>query len=132
MINWLEQISIPLNLKIVLHGQKKFESEAPNYNEFLFSTGDKEKWLVAPKSSVMGWYANEDRTITRSSINPETYSVKWYRREDALEDPWISLTDHASAVSEGNILYGENSFGGLHAENVLPQHDGADVYIRKK
>lgn len=110
---------------------KDFESEAPKYNEFLFSTGDKVKWLVAPKSSVMGWYWNEDRNITRSSINPEEYSAKWFRRPGTLEDPWISLTDHLSAISEGNIIYGEDSHGSAHAENVLPHHDGADVYIRK-
>ena len=45
-------------------------------------------------------------------------------------DPWISLTDHGSAIGEGNLLYGENSFGGQHAAQVLPIHNGANVFIR--
>jgi len=85
--------------------------------------------LVAPKSSVLGFYANSDRTITRSSINPKEHSAKWYRRQGSIEDPWISLTDHSSAIGEGNILYGENSYG-VRSE-VLTKHGGADVYIRK-
>jgi len=108
---------------------KDFESEVPDYNEFLFATGDKVKWLVAPKSSVLGFYANSDRTITRSSINSKEHSAKWYRRQGSKEDPWISLTDHSSAIGEGNLLYGENSYG--TRSEVLTKHGGADVYIRK-
>ena len=48
-----------------------------------------------------------------------------------MEDPWVSLSDHANAIDKGDILYGENSFGGTHAEAVLPKHGGANVFIRK-
>jgi len=33
------------------------------------------------------------------------------------------------AIPNGNILYGENNFGGAHA-SAVEFHDGADVYIR--
>jgi len=110
---------------------KNFKSEVPGYNEFLFATGDKVKWLVARKMAVLGgYYTNSARTITRSSINPKEHSAKWYRRKSCGADPWISLTDHSSAVGEGNILYGENSF--RTRSEVLTKHGGADVYIRKR
>ena len=52
-----------------------------------------------------------------------------YRRSGALEDPWLSLSDHSSAIDDGDILYGANSFGGRHT-TTLTNHDGASVYIR--
>ena len=65
-------------------------------------------------------------------MNANPHTVKWYRREGNLEDPWISLTDHAVAIGGGDIVYGEKSFGDAHANNVLPKHHGANVYIRMK
>merc|ERR1711988_1373993 len=122
-----------------VYGQKgshswsiNFNSAVPGYNEFLFATGDCKKWLVAKKSSVMGWYSNSHRTIQASSTNSRPYSARWYRRSGNKEDPWISLNDHGPAIGQGNIVYGENRFGSTHARAVLPKHKGADVYIRKK
>ena len=87
--------------------------------------------MIAEKDAVTGgWYANGERNVLKSSTNPNPYAVKWYRRQGAKEDPWISLTDHHGAIGSGDILYGENSFGGAHATNILPQHNGANVYIR--
>ena len=103
--------------------------------EFLFITGDKKKWLVASGFAVINkeaWYANDLRDIKQSSRSSIPYQARWYRRNAAKEDPWISLTDHFNAIGEGNILYGENNFGGSHASNILPHHNGANVYIRKK
>jgi hypothetical protein len=70
------------------------EFESRSFDQFLFTTSDCAKWLVAEKDSVLGWYSNEDRDILRSSISEEAYTAKWYRREGSLEDPWISLNDH--------------------------------------
>ena len=103
--------------------------------EFLFITGDRKKWLVASVFAVMNdgnWYANNLRDIKQSSISSTPYQARWYRRNGAREDPWISLTDHGNAIGEGNILYGESNYGGTHAAAILPHHNGANVYIRKK
>lgn len=51
-----------------------------------------------------------------------------YNRAGNTEDPWISLTDHASAIPAGLIVYGENSYGGNNLS--IKNNDGADVYIR--
>lgn len=65
-----------------------------SYDQYLFATSDCEKWLVSEKEQVLGWYANEDREIVKSSTSEEAYTAKWYRREGSAEDPWISLSDH--------------------------------------
>jgi hypothetical protein len=78
------------------------------------------------------WYGNEYRDIRNSSLNPTAYKAKWYRRKNNTEDPWISLTNHNESIDEGNILYGENGYGGIWASNILPHHNRANVYIRKK
>ena len=102
------------------------------FDQFLFSTGDKMKWLIADRDSVIGeWYADSYRTVYRSSANRESHRVKWYRRKNNVEDPWISLTDHHKAIGTGDIVYGEASYGGKHASAVL-NHNGANVYIRKQ
>jgi hypothetical protein len=95
-------------------------------SQYLFATGDMKKWLVAPASSVLGWYTDADRLIYRSSTSGTPYKAKWYRRKGSLEDPWISLIDHASAISKGDIVYGENSYGGAHASPVKAK--GANVF----
>jgi len=69
-----------------------FENE--EYDQFLFTTSDCNKWLISEKDQVLGFYSNEDREILRSSTSDEAYTAKWFRREDSLEDPWISLNDH--------------------------------------
>ena len=101
------------------------------FNQFLFATGDESKWLIASKNEVTGnFYADKPRLIYKSSSKSNNYKAKWYRREGNKEDPWISLTDHHLAIKEGNLLYGENHFGGVHANNILPTHKGANVFIR--
>ena len=107
--------------------------DTTKFNEFLFATGDAQKWLISDKAETTGtWYANNLRLIKKSSTNPNTYRARWYRRSGNKEDPWISLTDHGPAISQGNILYGEQHYGGNHARKILPIHKGANVYIRWK
>ena len=100
------------------------------FDQFLFSTGNCQKWLVTTKEAAIGErYWNEQRTILKSSKSETPYQARWYNR-GALEDPWLSLSDHGDAFGSGEILYGENHFGGAHAQNVLPAGNGANVYIR--
>ena len=102
-----------------------------DFQEFLFATGDMQRWLRAPPSSVYGLYSGTQRNITASSVSPYPYTAAWYSRgPDSPEDPWISTIDHTSAIAAGQILYGEDSFGGEWATNVLPLHGGANVFIR--
>eukprot|EP00927_Polykrikos_kofoidii_P028198 TRINITY_DN24650_c0_g2_i1.p1 TRINITY_DN24650_c0_g2~~TRINITY_DN24650_c0_g2_i1.p1 ORF type:complete len:1139 (+),score=129.46 TRINITY_DN24650_c0_g2_i1:60-3476(+) len=105
--------------------------DGKDFNEFLFATGDCQKWLVAKKSEVLDWYSDQPRQILKSSTNDQQYSARWYRRHGHAEDPWVSLEDHTAAIGNGNIVYGENLFGGAHAAKILPVHQGANVYIRK-
>lgn len=111
-----------------------FESASAKYDQFLFATGDCVHWLIVNKNDVIGGtpYANQPRDIQSSSSSSTPYQARWYNRDGYLEDPWISVDDHADAISEGTIVYGENSFGlYTHASAILPLHGGADVYIRK-
>ena len=101
------------------------------FNQFLFATGDERKWLIASRNDVTdGFYANELRLIYKSSTNPNSYEARWYLREGNKSDPIISLTDHGSAIGEGNILYGEDHCDDLHASNILSRYRGANVFIR--
>ena len=61
--------------------------------------------MIMDKDQVMGWYANEQRTINKSSRG-SNYQARQYRRKSNLEDPWIGMVDHPH-----DILYGENSWG---------------------
>lgn len=122
-----------------------FETAVPGYNQFLFTTGDCRNWLIAGKSAVVGGrysgaitgntvFSPEcrdcQRPSIRSSVSSSARMVRWWRTR-SLETPWISLTDHSAAISQGRILYGENGYGGTHASAVLPRHGGARVFIRR-
>jgi surface protein len=101
-----------------------FESAAPGYNQFLFSSGDGSLWLVATKSAVVGeYYSNGLRDVMASSSNADAYQAKWYRRSGNNEDPWISVGNFATGV-----VYGGNAVGGNLA--VVQNNGGADVYVR--
>merc|ERR1711962_1460490 len=101
------------------------------FNQFLFATGDENKWLIAEKGAVSGdWYADTARMVVKSSLSSANHTVKWDRRLGVPQDPCISLTDHYVAVRAGDILYSGNELSGLHARAVLPKHNGANVFIR--
>ena len=110
------------------------------FDQFLFSTGNCEKWLIADKNEVVGkngnsFYQNEDKRIWRSSETEKngknTYMAKWIRMDGYNHHPWISGIDHKDAKKKCCILYGGNSFGGLLA-SCLKSQKGANVFIRKR
>merc|ERR1719411_1245067 len=71
-----------------------FEEAVPGYNQFLFSTGDKTRWLVASKDTVMAEYQPEsrDRHILASSEVPYyDYYVGWFSKETNEHSPFVSL-----------------------------------------
>ena len=102
------------------------------YDEFLFSTSGFEKWMIVTRDSVGGrvgvtdtrHYADELRTIKKSSINNQPYQAKQYNRGGSNEDPWISLTDHGA----GLILYGAGNHGANN--KYLKEFYGMNVFIR--
>ena len=79
-------------------------------------------------------YSGEKRDIKMSSISSTPYQAIWYNRIGGeSEDPWLSLTDHGPAAGEGNIIYGEANYNRNSVmTKILPLHNGANVYIRKK
>ena len=100
-----------------------------DFDDFLFTTGDGVKWLIATRDAVIGAnYANSLRSILKSSINSNPYSARWYNRAGASEDPWISLLDHTASTGTENVIYGENQ-NGDHS-TILVNHNGANVFIR--
>ena len=127
-----------------------FEDAVSGYNEMLFATGDAQVWLITTKDAVGGqfvgdsvggnlvedaseWYADSPRTILKSSDSPEgpPYLAKWYNRgQSNPEDPWISVIDYLNAWTSKKIVYGEARHGSVQA-NVLQEHNGANVFIRK-
>lgn len=101
-------------------------------SQFLFITGDNEKWLIAEADQVYGDgnYSNANRTILRSSISNTTYNAKWYNRNSDSRDPWISLEDLDVSVTNGGILYGENATTDFN--DVLAVNNGANVFCKVK
>ena len=103
------------------------------FDQFLFSLGDCSKWMITTKQAVRLHGSNFPGPIVKSSKSATSYEARWYHRPGNEEDPWLSLSDHGPAIGAGEILYGENSYGGPHAANTLPasKGNGANVYIRK-
>jgi hypothetical protein len=78
------------------------------YDQFLFATGDGQEWLIANRNEVQTIHPGIFQgAIEKSSLHPSApSSAQWYHRRNNKEDPWISLTDHASAIGRGNLMYG--------------------------
>lgn len=95
--------------------------------EFLFVTGDCQRWLVASRDAVIGeHYSNTYRDIVESADSHNApYQAQWYNR-GIKEDPWVSLQKHG--VSANDMVYGEGGHSG-HNTNV-DIRGGANVYIR--
>ena len=75
----------------------------------MFTTGDKSKWLITNKDQIVDInYSLEAKMVILSSTKETSYAVQWYNRAGKAEDPWISLSNHAS--EDNTILYGENSY----------------------
>ena len=101
------------------------------FDEFLFASGNFEKWLVTTKEAVLGsFYANEEREILKSSKSPTPYKARWYNRDGVDEDPWISLTDHHDAISSNDLIYGGNSFDWASHTNHIRLFGGMNVFVR--
>jgi hypothetical protein len=104
-----------------------FEAAVPNYDQFLFSSGDNRKWLIVTKKELVGsGFHNNDRQVLKSSVSSTPYKAWWYFRSYAAEDPWVSLYDHPQSGG-WNMLYGENNHDG-NKHHI--QNGGNDVYIR--
>merc|ERR1719277_268462 len=49
--------------------------------QMLFAFGDCSQWLITTPDAVNGEnYANQPRSVIKSSSNPNPHSVKWYNR----------------------------------------------------
>ena len=101
------------------------------FDEFLFSSGDCSLWLIATRDSVNGeTYSNAYRPILKSSSSVAPYEARWYNRANTREDPWLSTTDHAGAVDNGQIVYGGNSYSNSRHTRLLRERNGANVWVR--
>ena len=74
------------------------------YDQFMFATGDGQLWLIANKAQVQEEFGYSEREILQSSTSSEPYTARWYHRASQPEDPWISIIDHADAITEGSML----------------------------
>jgi hypothetical protein len=106
-----------------------FEKEVPGWNEFLFTTGDCNHWMVMAKQAVTGgFYNNELRDVMRSHSSSVPYEARMYRRQNNKEDPWIQYTkDH----SQRYALYVGNKYRAHGGNGEGKLYKGLNVYVRK-
>lgn len=109
------------------NGDWSVKFDKAEFDEFLFTTGDLQDWLISAKDQVWGYYQNGQRTVKCSSTNPHTYKARWYRRQNKKQDPWIGLADHGTRPA---MLYGGNSYAGWPTK-AAKSHGGLNVFIRK-
>ena len=114
-----------------------FSDAVPNYNQFLFATGNCQYWLVTDieEATTTGCNPCTDRCILNSSdvssYNNLPYEVTWYNRASEEEDPWISVQNHVASDNTGasEMVYGENGFTQSHLIPMI-NNNGGNVWIR--
>jgi hypothetical protein len=107
-----------------------FSAAVAGWDQVLFMFGDHSKWMVMSRSELSKTVSGQPLTILDSYLNSNSYTALMYNRVGVPEDPWLSATDHFSAIGTGDILYGEAGFGGPHFANGAAIHQGANVFIR--
>ena len=114
------------------------------FSELRFATGDDQRWLIVDSSAVYdGWVSGanscgEEVLITASHLSPSSYRINSCKRDGAAEDPWISATDHNSAIGGGyradtddhSMLYGEATGSSYTWGYFVSARDGANVWVR--
>ena len=121
-----------------------------NFNEFLFKTGDGNRWMIMSRKEVMSLPlpARYDEDSTKDPNSNPNASIKkgiskyydgstvfenktrimYNRPFNAPEDPWLSFLDHSDENNGIAMLYGENSKSSY--TNLVTSHNGVNVYIR--
>lgn len=117
-----------------------------NYTEFLFTTGDKQKWLITNTTSVYdGWTSSmscgdAQGQVLKSSSSQNPSTVGWCKRHSRNEDPWISIETHGHGGNSGSsnsfshsMLYGERNADAPTATTwayYLQNLNGVSIYVR--
>lgn len=113
-----------------------FSDAVSDYDQFLFSTGNCQYWLVTEvdQATEKGCRACDRKILNSSDISSHDnspYYAEWYNRDEYGEDPWISIKDHidgSADTGDAQVVYGENSKSG-HLQPMI-NNNGANVWIR--
>ncbi len=106
---------------------------------FLFMTGDNSTWGVLSSQSVYQFTPGDTFAPNSAVLASSNTAVAAGGLTNVLnrngtgtggdEDPWIGFAgSHLANI--GQMLYGENSFGGAHAA-YKNAHGGANVFVRE-
>jgi hypothetical protein len=99
-----------------------------DFDEFLFATGDCQRWMIMKRTEVLGWYDNQNRLVIKSHTSPTPYNATMYRREYNREDPWLTFGDHDHCKA----LYVANNLDpACDSGDLGTVHKGLNVFIRK-
>jgi hypothetical protein len=115
-----------------------------SFAEFRFSTGDEARWLIVSTHGVYDdWVGGvggcgEMVDVDSSHLSAAPYTVDWCKRTGVSEDPWISATDHNSAIGGGrfadtddhSMLYGEATGYSYVWGYFVSARNGANVWVR--
>jgi hypothetical protein len=101
----------------IVDGDVQWTKEFGNFDQYVISTGDQNKWLKFDKAELIAPYAGSTTSfqarILQSSTSPTVaYDVTWYNRNSNPEDPQISL----GSISDANLLYYE--YGDQYNDDV--------------
>jgi hypothetical protein len=106
-------------------------------DEFLFSSGDKTTWLITTRDAAIGEeYGGIKRDILQSSIRSTPYqAIWWHQSADGPQSPYFSLTDYDDALSNDQIVYGEDCTTSLPADCAvrsapIARLGGMNVFVR--
>eukprot|EP00301_Raphidiophrys_heterophryoidea_P001448 c10698_g1_i2.p1 GENE.c10698_g1_i2~~c10698_g1_i2.p1 ORF type:complete len:262 (+),score=71.24 c10698_g1_i2:376-1161(+) len=72
-------------------------------------------------------------SVLASSASTSPTTVIWMNRPPAQypEEPVIGTSDYSTAVSNGDVVYAENMYGGAMSSKILTAGNGANVFVRK-
>lgn len=101
------------------------------FDEFLFMTGDKRKWMIMDKEEIWGGeFIEETRSVKRSSLSDRTIRPIMRRvNSDSLPTIVLGLNDFDKVATEDGILYAEG-WDDPDSVKILTEYAGNDVYVR--
>ena len=110
-----------------------FELVSPQYNEFMFSTGDCTEWITAKRTEIERFKTENgefELNFDATYLNPLGTSVKVSPVSSDSKNPLITPVDYDHSDAQSLAIYSEDAE--IDHQNMVSPKGGVNVFVRRR